>query len=197
MKAPRLLLAIALGVPCGPVFAEPVELRFVPSAPEFEAAAGEYRTIWEKDGPRIIEALGRYSGVDIPDARIRVIVFEGVSNSGRRGGTLRLRASYSESVKRATIVHELLHRYLDEVDGLAGCYPEVHDVMAVILFELWSELWGREFAMEQARVESARSRRYADSWSRALASGQPERRRKIAGIASCRPAARGGAESGA
>ncbi|AVP96815.1 hypothetical protein C7S18_06190 [Ahniella affigens] len=119
-----------------------MEFEFVASAPEFEAATSEYRSIWASQGDRIVEALGRYSGVQIPDRRVRIIVFEGTSNSGRSGGPLRLRASYFEPVKRATLSHELLHRYLDEVPDLGVCYPEIHDIMAVILFELWSELWG-------------------------------------------------------
>ena len=177
---------LSLLYPCC-VRSEPVELEFVASTPEFESATSEYRSIWVSQGGRIIEALERYSGAQIPDRRLRVIVFEGVSSSGRPGGPLRLRASYAEPVKRATLSHELLHRYVGQVPGLGSCYPEIHDVMAVVLFELWSELWGHDFATEQAQVESARSERYRVSWSRALALSQAERRSEIEGIASCRP----------
>lgn len=107
-----------------------LEIEFVASTPEFEKAASEYRSIWASQGEIITEALGRYSGSALPELRLQVIVFEGVSNSGRPGGPLRLRASYSEPVKRATISHELLHRYLIQVSGLDACYPEVHDIMA-------------------------------------------------------------------
>jgi hypothetical protein len=184
---PGILLAVVLGLCAWSASAAAVELQFVASAPAFEAATEEYRQVWATEGARMVEALERYAGVPLPDRRIRVIVFEGVSDSGRRGGPLHLRASYAVPVKRATLAHELLHRQVDEIEGLAACYPEIHDVMAVMLFELWSELWGRAFAVEQARVESARSRRYLGSWTKALALSRSERRSVIAGIASCRP----------
>lgn len=162
-------------------------LEFEAAKPAFREATREYRAIWAKEGSRITQALERHSGTTIPDPVVRVVVFEGMSHSGRRGEPLRIRASYPESVKRATLVHELLHRYLDEVAGLGACYPEIHDVMSVMLLEIWSELWGREFAMEQAQVESARSERYERSWARALGLSRNERREEIAGISSCLP----------
>lgn len=187
MKVRRILWRSVLGLSSGCALATSLEVRFVASAPHFQAATVDYRKVWEEDGSRILEALNRYSGVTLPDGRIEVIVFEGESNSGRRGGPVRLRASYPEAVKRATLAHELLHRHLDEIRGIEACYSEVHDLMAVILFEVWSELWGREFAHAQAAVESGRSKRYRASWSKALAMGESHRRAEIAQIGSCRP----------
>lgn len=180
-----VMLAGSLFTSC--LRAQPIELEFIASAPEFEAATAEYRSIWQREGDSIVDALRRYSGAEIPDRHIRVIVLEGVSNSGRVGDPLRLRASYAEPIKRATLSHELLHRYLSQVPGLPSCYPEIHDIMAVILFELWSELWGEDFAFEQADVESMRSQRYRASWAKSLALSQSERKLEIAGIHSCPP----------
>lgn len=186
MRPAAVLLALAGLLFANWSRAQAVELEFIASSPAFEAATSEYRSIWQQEGHRIVDALHRYSAAQIPDRHIRVIVFEGVSNSGRSGGPLRLRASYPEPVKRATLSHELLHRYVDQVPGLRSCYPEIHDIMAVVLFEVWSELWGHQFAIEQAQVESERSERYRTSWSRALALAEVERESEIAGIPSCR-----------
>src|SRR5687768_2762455 len=75
-------------------------LTFSPADESFEAAAGEYRRIWAEDGKRIIEALEQSSRLKFPEREILVEVFEGVSNSGRRGLPMKLRASYAAQVKK-------------------------------------------------------------------------------------------------
>ncbi len=184
-KSLRTFLAVTTLLTCQHVLASPIVAEFVASAPEFEVATDSYTRLWTTEGPRIIEALQRYSGVSLPDQRIRVIVFEGVSRSGQRHEPLWIRASYPEDTKRATLVHELLHRYLDEVDGLETCYPEIHDIMSIMLFDIWSELYGTPFATRQAEVESNRSARYRKSWSHALSLSQVERRSEITMAREC------------
>lgn len=187
MATARILLTAALWLFSTGVGAEPTDLTFTASAPEFSAATQQYREIWEQDGPRILGTLDRFIGASLPDRHIEVIVFEGMSSSGRRGNPMRLRASYPEDVKRATLVHELLHRYLGEIKGIPACYPEVHDLMSAILLEVWTELWGREFAFEQAAVESGRAERYRASWSIALAMSESQRQEEIARLRRAEP----------
>src|SRR5262245_34295344 len=83
-----------------------VEMEFVPESPAFEAAAAAYTDIWRQHGFHIIDVMEKVSGIQFADRRVRAIVFEGVSRSGFGDSPMRLRASYPEEVKRATLVHE-------------------------------------------------------------------------------------------
>jgi hypothetical protein len=98
-----------------PLSPSPVRVVFVPESDRFAGAAEEYTAIWQREGSRIVAAMEQISGFrfDSPpyaDTAITAIVFEGVSNSGYRDRPMRLRASYPEPTKRATLVHELGHR---------------------------------------------------------------------------------------
>jgi hypothetical protein len=75
--------------------------------------------------------------------------------------------------------------HLEEVPGVGHCYPEIHDLKAVIPLSPWTELWGPEFAAGQARRESALSERYRAGWAWALPLGEAERAARIATIGSC------------
>jgi hypothetical protein len=177
---------MAAGLVCTSLQAGELRLSFRSIEPRFDQATQAYRDIWDRDGARILETLNRIAGETAFDESIDVLVFEGVSESGRRGGPMRLRASYPEAVKRATLVHELLHRYVDRLDGVAACYTEVHDLMSLMLIDAWSDLWGDPFVFEQAAVESKRSERYRASWARALALSKVERQAELARILACR-----------
>jgi hypothetical protein len=146
----------------------------------FAAAATEYTAIWRREGPRIIEAMERVSRIrfDSPpyaDTAIRAIVFEGVSYSGYRERPMRLRASYPEPTKRATLVHELGHRL--QV-GVAGAEDE-HEVLFLWLYDVWVTLWGKQFADEQVLVEKARRGPYPRAWDAVLALSATERAAKF------------------
>jgi hypothetical protein len=81
-----------------------------------------------------------------------------------------MRASYPSDTKRATLVHELAHRL---ISGLVSKNFDDHPVIFLFVYDVWVELWGREFADEQILVESRRTGRYdyAGAWREALALG--------------------------
>lgn len=139
-------------------------LEFSAQSGEYQAAADEYAAIWAADGERIVTLLERATHVTLPDGKIKVIVFEGVSNSGSAGGAMYLRASYPYAVKQATVVHELAHRYIVALDLKKRCFEDVHEVLALVLSEVWGQLWGSSFVEAQAAVEAARSERYRRAW---------------------------------
>ncbi len=164
-----------------------LSLSFESKHPRFDAATQEYKQIWLAYGPRIEKLLGEATGVSLGEEQISVIVFEGVSSSGVAGKAMHLRASYSASVKRATLVHELSHRYIDALNLDPTCYGDVHEVVSPLLVGVWGELWGRGFVEEQAAVEMARSTRYAQAWKGVLGMSENERARKLADfLSSCR-----------
>jgi hypothetical protein len=100
------VLALLLALPAyasAQVPSKPLQLNFTGSttSPDgFRAATDEYRDIWAKEGARIVAAMERATGLWFEDGP--VIVYEGTSSSGQRGGRpMQLRASYpSESARR-------------------------------------------------------------------------------------------------
>jgi hypothetical protein len=168
-----------------------VQVTFTAQSDSFATAAVEYTAIWRREGARIVATMERISGIrfDSPpyaDTAIRAIVFEGVSNSGYRERPMRLRASYTEPTKRATLVHELGHRL--QV-GVAGNEDE-HEVLFLWLYDAWVALWGKQFADEQVLVEKARRGPYPRAWDAALALSATERAAKFARLRDRKASAR-------
>ena len=158
----------------------PVRLTFTAQSDSFTAAVREYTAIWNREGARIIAALEQATGIrfDSPpyaDTAIGAVVFEGVSNSGYRERPMMMRASYPEATKRATLVHELGHRLQI---GVAGNEDE-HEVLFLWLYDVWTTLWGKQFADEQVIVERARRGPYPRAWDAALALNANERAAKF------------------
>jgi len=152
-----------------------VEMDFVPESPTFAAAAATYTDIWRKDGSRIVEVMEKVSGVRFADRRVRAIVFEGVSSSGYGDTPMRLRASYSDEVKRATLVHELGHRLLSGIRSRDDEIDE-HRKLFLVLYDMWVALDGPDFADRMVKVERGRKGLYdydrAWTWALALSAEQ-------------------------
>ncbi|MEX2281126.1 MAG: hypothetical protein WEE89_01435 [Gemmatimonadota bacterium] len=158
----------------------PVRVTFTAQSDSFTAAAREYTAIWSREGTRIIAAMEQATGIrfDSPpyaDTAISAVVFEGVSNSGYRERPMMMRASYPEATKRATLVHELGHRLQI---GVAGDEDE-HEVLFLWIYDVWTTLWGKQFADEQVIVERARRGPYPRAWDAALALNASERAAKF------------------
>jgi len=163
------------------------ELEIKAVDPSYSNAAVEYRRIWSESGSSIVSELERATGASLDGQEIEVLVFEGMSSSGDASEPMKLRASYAGDVKRATLVHELGHRYLDAAGIGPDCVAEVHDALALVLRDVWANLWGEEFASEQAMVESERNERYRRSWAKVLSLSAKERRAWVVDFwSSCR-----------
>ncbi len=120
-----------------PVQGLPVAIEFEPeSATEaFIKASAEYDAIWKAEGTRTIEAMERVTGITFEERRIKAIVYEGVSFSGGGERPMRLRASYPPDVKKATLVHELLHRMLSRVKPTNEI--DEHRKLFLVLYDIW------------------------------------------------------------
>jgi hypothetical protein len=149
----------------------PVRITFVAQSDSFAAAVHEYERLWATEGPRIVAAMERVSGLTFvspvyADTSITANVLEQASNSGYRDSPMQLRASYSYDTKRATLVHELGHRLQS---GLFRRDEEEHGPLFLWVYDVWVSLWGRELADAQVVIERARGERYQKAWSEALA----------------------------
>lgn len=154
-----------------------IDLRFIPifTDPEFLSAADEYQQIWATDGVRIVESLSCHTGLTFLEKRIAVVVYEGVSFSGRNPtDIMKLRASYSYEVKQGTLVHELGHRLLFNLKRHDK--QDEHVVLNLFLYDVWVELYGQDCSDRLVVVEKARSKLYEHAWDQVLAMSAEERR---------------------
>jgi hypothetical protein len=154
-------------------------LDFVPSEPGFAQATQDYRRLWAVEGTRIIAAMEEESGLTFHDASIQVIVYEGVSYSGMGNTPMRMRASYSEEVKKGSLIHELGHRLIASLPRTAEM--DEHRVLFLFLYDVWVRLYGRDFADRMVHEERQRTGLYDydAAWTWALALTREERRARL------------------
>ena len=153
-----------------------LNISFTPDNPEFSEAAKEYAAIWAKDGKRITDAIENSVRKRFNVKDIQAIVFEGISQSN----PLKLRASYDRNTKSATLVHELLHIISAEyMFKLPGKEDELsiglHKQIDLVLYDIWLELYGEQFAHKQVAIESKRTAIYKEAWNWALDFSKPKR----------------------
>jgi hypothetical protein len=172
-----LLAAIFIALGFNAATEPRVQLLFTPDSAEHTSAAAEYEQIWATEGERIINALENTTGLRFEENKISVIVLEEASSSGYRAIPMRLRASYPLDVKKATLIHELGHRLQAE---LFKKEDESHPYLFLYLYDVWTQLYGREFADQQVKVESARKGLYDydRAWKEALALTETQRKER-------------------
>jgi hypothetical protein len=173
----RLVLPALLAVLTASPSARGAEIEFTAESPEFAAATEEYRAIWKADGDRIADALHQATDLLLESEPIRAIVFEGVSSSGYHEDPMHLRASYPADTKRAILVHELSHRLVSDI---APGGADQHAVIFLFVYDVWTNLWGRDFADAQVAIESERRGiyDYEAAWRDALALGADGRAKR-------------------
>jgi hypothetical protein len=182
---PVLLIASVLVAACRPApqttptTAPPrVRITFVPQSDSFAAAARAYDQLWAAEGPRIVEAMERISGLRFvaahyADTAITANVLERASNSGYRSSPMTLRASYPPDTKKATLIHELGHRLQSHLFRQS---EEEHGPLFLWVYDVWVELYGQAFADAQVQIERVRGERYVKAWGEALAYRTPAER---------------------
>ncbi len=154
-----------------------VAISFEPQTPTeaFVKAAAEYDALWTAEGNRLIDAMERVTAVKFRERNIKAVIYEAASFSGSGKTPMRLRASYTPEVKKATLVHELLHRMLVDVKTT----PEIdeHRKLFLVLYDIWVLLEGKDFADRNVVVESGRKGLYDydSAWKWALAMSADER----------------------
>ena len=155
-------------------------VSFTPVSPEYAEAAGEYRRLWQAEGPRIVAAMEAATGLAFPTARVDVIVSEGRPMASFDGRTIRLRASYSPAYKKATLAHEIGHRLTFAMPRTAEL--DDHRLLYLFLYDVWTDLYGREFADRMVSIERRIGPDYEAAWTWALAMTREERRARLAAL---------------
>jgi hypothetical protein len=163
--------------------ASSVSLRFSPESERFADATKEYQRIWQAEGNKMIQALEGVSGLKFGNQGIQVIIFEGASNSGFGDKPMKLRASYSPDIKKATLVHELGHRLNAQIKNRPDEIDE-HRILFLYLYDVWIKLYGKSFADEAVEVEKQRKGLYdyEGAWKWALALSEKDRAARLRAI---------------
>ncbi len=170
--AAALTLALALTAAAPPV-------TFAPAGPRFTSAAAEYRQLWNAEGARIAATMEAVTGLTFPEERIEAIVSETPPMTAYDGRSMRLKGSYSADYRLATLIHEMGHR-------LALTLPrrgdlDDHRLLYLFLYDVWSDLYGRDYADHMVRIE----RRipggydYDAAWTWALSMTRAERQARL------------------
>ena len=172
--------AAILGLSLLTAGAPPVE--FVPVQPRFSGAADEYRRLWDAEGARIVAALETATGMEFAANSVEVIVSNGPPMTGYDGRTMRLRAGYSPAYKRATLVHEMGHLLTLGLPRTAEI--DDHRLLYLFLYDVWTDLYGQEFADRMVRIERRITGLYDydAAWSWALAMTREQRQARLGAL---------------
>jgi hypothetical protein len=123
--------------------------------------------------------MERVTGLRFPPGPIEILVSEGRPMTAYDGRTIRLRASYSPAYKKATLVHELGHR-------LAFTLPRAglddHRLLDLFLYDVWTDLYGRDFADRKVSIERRIGPGYDSAWTWALAMTREQRQARLAAL---------------
>ena len=152
------------------------EVEFIPATAALPYAARAYRKIWDEDGKRIIAALEARTCLAFPESSVSAVVDDAVSHSGGPDHPMRLRASYALDTKKSTLVHELGHRHLWQLERRLADI-DGHMTLYLVLDRVWADVWGEEFADDRIRYESNWGDDYAAAWAWAQSLGSEERLR--------------------
>jgi hypothetical protein len=182
-----IYIAVLVVISVLPALAQRVKIQFTPESEQFVAAAKEYQTIWQTDGDKIVKAMEKVSGLKFKETEIEAVVYEGVSWSGRQGSSpMKMRASYPTDTKKATLIHELGHRHIVDLRISTPDLDE-HRVLFLFLYDLWTQLYGKEFADTQVAVEKRRRGLYPEAWDWALSMTKAEREKRFKEIVDASP----------
>src|SRR5262247_1807330 len=82
----------------------PIKMSFTPESEKFAEATKLYQDLWKAEGSKMIQGMEAVSGLRFLEKEVSAIVFEGASSSGYGDTPMKLRASYPEEVKKATLI---------------------------------------------------------------------------------------------
>lgn len=160
-----------------------LKIEFTPSDfsdEEILLATYVYMFIWENDGKKIEEAAEKISGLKFKEERVVATVHKGKGKSH----PLTLSAYAKSNGKRASLVHELLHRLIvDNSVSKLGVFEnqlEAHKILDLILYDVLTEAYGKELAEWRVNFEKNNfPEAYKEAWDWALAFDKEGRKREF------------------
>jgi Glu-tRNA(Gln) amidotransferase subunit E-like FAD-binding protein len=150
-------------------------INFFPECdiPRFVEGAEVYKQIWDTDGEKITETIERISRFQFRADVYNAIILD---NKPSASYPLILLSSYTLEQKKATLIHELTHKVLRRTDAMKESELENHKVMDLILYEIWTDVYGEDFAKSAVEGEQIWSDIYTKAWDYALAFTKEQRK---------------------
>lgn len=151
-----------------------LKINFYPECdiPRFIEGVEEYKKIWQVDGEKITNTIESMSGFKFRAEEYNAIILD---NKPSASYPLILLSSYPFEKKQSTMVHELAHKVLPRNDIMKQSELENHKVLNLILYEIWTELYGIEFSNNAVKGEATWSDTYKDAWNWAMSLSKEER----------------------
>lgn len=156
-----------------------MKINFYPDHdnPKFEKAAEEYARIWNQEGEEITRVIEKISRLKFKEKVINAIVYG--ENSYSR--PLMLQSDITMENKKGDLVHELCHRVIsgqghdlkfkNKITSKNYNF-EFHKVINLILYDIWTKLYGEKFARKQVEYEISFGheviKQYKTAWNWAL-----------------------------
>jgi hypothetical protein len=124
--------------------------------------------------------MTRVTGHAYPGGRVEAFVGNVTPMTAFGGTAMSLKASYPVYYKRATLVHELGHRLAFTMPRTADL--DEHRLLYLFLYDVWDDLYGRDYADRMVSIERQISGRYdyAAAWDWALGMTRTERQARLA-----------------
>lgn len=157
------------------------QINFYPESDKnkYFKAVEEYKIIWQKNGEKVVELIEKYSGMNFKTKMINAIIFDEISYSV----PLQLEYYLSNNQKVATLVHELTHRLLMENGYLLprkDFTKEIHKIIYLILFDIWTDLLGEKMAKKNVKNEIGYGDiHYKKAWDWALSFSKEKRKKEF------------------
>ena len=152
-------------------------VSFEPAGERFAPAADEYRALWAAEGPDIVAAMEAATGLSFPQAPVEAIVSATPPMTAYHGREMRLRAGYPRAYKRAALTHEMGHLLALAMPRAAGV--DDHGLLYLFLYDVWTDLYGRDYADRMVRLERRIGPEYDGAWAWALAMTREERQARL------------------
>lgn len=160
-----------------------IKINFVPESNlmDYSKIVKEYEKLWGQEGKKIVKTIEKVSGLKFQETEINAIVYWGSLHS--RSRPLCLMIKDSKERRLSILVHELGHRIISgnlRRNKIKRPALDSHKLLDLILYDIWVELYGKEFADSAVEAEKKIPREeYEKAWEWALSFSKEKRAKKF------------------
>lgn len=161
-----------------------LKINFLPDSNlrDYSGEIAKYEKLWVDEGERIVRSIEKVSNLKFQETEINAIIYYGSLPSRSRPLSLIIKESRSRCL--SILIHELTHRIISgNVRRKTEKRPTttaVHKLLDLILYDIWTDLYGQSFADSAVQWEKKIPRKgYKESWEWALSFDKEERIEKF------------------
>jgi len=165
-----------------------LKLNFLPESNfrDYSKIMVEYGKLWKEEGKKIVNIIEKVSNLKFQETDINAILYFGSLPS--RSRPLCLMIKDTKDKRLSILIHELTHRIISgnskAKKGVRISSLDVHKRLNLILYDIWVELYGKEFADRAVeREKKMPGKEYREAWIWALSFTKEERAEKFIEVA--------------